>query len=526
MYKPLKVQSGQGASYTNSMMPKKGINKEDLAQMMDTAYALKIINYIPYKYGLEKRAGLEKIFERVGANPISLLKEFTDGVWIFGYSTYIEAYNTATGIFTTIKSDFSANDGFDGAKYGEYFLVCNGVDKIWRFDNALTIGEIADSPICGGLKVIGPRLYAFRLSTDATAVQYTPVDDGTNPPFNAWTQTTAADTGGTVNYRNAGPVRSVCQLGQYTVVFSDDGFYAFFINTIDSGGTLKKVEVIQNYTEDFGGARGAIETPMGIFYINEAGLWQLVAVGTTFTPMSQQQMLTSELLGGKYFKDVDQENLDLVYDVNQKCIFVTCAKNSTTNNLVIGYKLDLKAFFEFKNWNISRFAKIGADIYGASSIKTTVYKLFSGSSDDGLNIGTDYYQEIPLKTLFNMHALLGVYAGGYLSPSSELKVRFDTYTKNGVIEYDKEQYLWNAENQSNDFDEWGSAKWGDSAIGGGFDTTGLVESFGGGSPRVNNLQRLRVHITGGDKLKHILNWIAVKTLRKSETRRRNFQRLT
>jgi len=507
-------------------MPRRGINKEDLAQMMDTEYALSIKNYIPYRYGLEKRKGLRNIAERAGADAITLLEEFTAGVWIVGYSTKIEAYNTATAAWTTIKSDFSANSGFDGERYGEYFFVCNGVDKIWCIDNALAITEIAASPICGGLKVIGPRMYAYRLSSDVTAIQYSEIDDGTNPPFNAWTQTTAADTGGTVYFRNAGPVRSVLQLGQYTVAFSDKGFYAFFLNTIDSAGTLKKVEVIQNYTEDYGGARGAIETPLGIFYINEAGLWHMVAVGTTDTPMSRQQVLTSELLGAEYFVDVDQTNVDIVHDVNQKCIFVTCAKDSTTNNLIIGYKIDLKAFFEFQNWNINRFARSGGIIYGASSVKTTLYQLFDGYSDDGLAIGTEYRQEIPLKTLFHAHSLSGLYAGGFLSPSTQLTIRFDTYSKDGVITEDKERYLWTAEGVAIDYDEWGSAKWGESAWGGDFDKAGLIESFGGGSPRINNMQRLVISVTGGDELRHIINWLAVRTERKEAIRRRNISQIT
>lgn len=504
------------------MLAKAGIDKESYAQTMDLNHALTIVNYIPYKYGMEKREGILNIFERAGANPITLLKEFTSNVWIFGYSTKIEAYNMTTATFTTIKDNFSANSGFDGDRYGEYFFVCNGVDKIWRIDNALAIAEVSASPICSGLKIIGPRLYAFNLSTDSTAIKYSEVDDASNPPFDSWAVTTAADTAGTVNYRNAGTIRALAQLGQYTVAFSDSGFFAFYINTIDSGGTLKKVEVIQNYTQDFGGARGAIETPYGIYYVNEAGLWQMVAAGVTNTPMSRQQTLVSTLLGSKYFEGVSQTSLDLVHDAQRKCIFITMAKDSTSNNLVVGCKLDLNnAFFEIRNWNINRFAKIGQTIYGASSVKTTVYQLFNGYDDDGLAIGTEYYQEIPLGTLFHKHSLGGLYAGGFLSPSTTLQIKFDIYDVNGQLQTDKGVYEWTAQNSEGSFDEWASAMWGQSAFGGGFDTTGLIESFDGGSPKISNLQRLRVRIVGGDKLKHILNWIAIQTTQKQAIRRRH-----
>jgi hypothetical protein len=508
-------------------MPKQGINKEDLAQMMDTNYALGIVNYIPYRYGLDKRKGLTNIFERAGANPITLLKEFTENVWIFGYSTKIEAYNTSTETFTTIKDDFSANDGFDGDDYGNYFFVCNGVEKIWRIESNLTISEIATSPICNGLKAIGARMYAFNLSTDASAIQYSEVDDGSNPPFDAWTQTTASDTGGTINYRNAKTARSVVQLGDYTVGFFDKGFAAWRINTIDSAGTLKKFEQIQNYTEDYGGARGAIETNFGIFYNNEAGLWQMVAVGQTDVPMSKQQVLVSTLLGSDFFRDTDQSSSDIVYDANLKCVFVTLAKDSPFNNVVIGCKPELKnSMFRFQNWNINRFAKSGEDIYGASSVKTTVYKLFDGYDDDGLKIGTEYYQELPLGSLFHAHSLSGIYAGGQLTPGDELMVRFDTFDLDGNIVYDKEKYKWTGGESNLAYDEWASAQWAGSGWGGSSPDAGLVESFGGGSPRVNNLQRLRVRITGGSMTRHILNWISAKTRQKQPIKRRNFTRIT
>lgn len=523
IYKPLKNIGRQLSGYKISMMPRGGIDKESYEQVMDLEHALSIINYIPKGYGLLKRGGLNKIFERAGANPITLLKEFTSGVWIFGYSTKIEAYNTTTEAFTSIKTNFSSNSGFDGARVGEYFFVCNGVDKLWRIDNVLAIAEVAASPVFSGIKAIGARLYGWY----GSQIQYSEVDDGSNPPFDGWTTTTAADSGGTVNYRNAGTIRSVCQLGQYTVAFSDNGFFAFYINTLDSNGTLKKVEVIQNYTEDFGGARGAIETPQGIYYVNEAGLWQMVSTGITNTPMSRQQVLTSTLLGSKYFENVDQASTDLVYDAQQKCIFVTCAKDSTVNNLVIGCAIDRKnAFFEIKGWNINRFAKSGQTIYGASSVKTTVYELFSGSDDDGLNIGTVYHQEIPLGTLFHKHSLGGVYAGGFLSPSTVNEIRFDIYNVNGKLITDKEIYEWTAQNTEGSYDEWASAMWGESGWGGQVDTSGLVESFDGGSPRINNLQRLRVKITGGDKLPQIINWIAVKTTQKEPIKRRHITRTT
>lgn len=595
LYKPLDIKQAPRTEFKISTMPRKGINKADTSQLMNLDYALEINNYIPKRYGLEKRQGLNNIFERTGANPITLLKKFTSDVWIIGYSTKIEAYNTATSTWYTIKSDFTAN-GFDGVRYGDYFFTCNEVEKIHRISQTLaydaqtgnfTVGdivtggtsgataviledsdggatgtltlgnisgtfqndeaitdpdggaavvngtltytatEVTNSPVCGGLKVIGPRLYAYRLKGDQSACQYSEVDDGSNPPFTAWSNSTAVDDGGVARYRNAGAARAVVQNGPYTVIFSDNGFYAFNIRQLDSAGTLKKVEDIINYTEDYGGARGAIETPVGIFYANEAGLWQMVAVGQTDVPMSRQQILTSKLLGSDYFKDISQTSLDIVHDINQNCILVTCAKNSAFNNLVIGYELDLGAFFTFSNWNINRWAKSGQDIYGSSSVKTTVYKCFDGYADDGLSISTKYKQEIPMASLFNANSLNGTYAAGLLSPSTELYIKTDIFNLKGDLQENKTNDKWSANTtgSSEGFEEFGSAAFGVVAFGGVYensDTSGLIESFGGGSTRINNFQRLRIKIEGADKLKHILTWLSAKITTKNAIKRRNF----
>jgi len=596
MYRPLQTKAKPRVSHKNSFMPKKGLDLEDLAQVLDVNYALVLRNYIPQRYGLEKRKGLSKIIERSGTDAITLLKEYSSGVWIFGYSTKIEAYNTATDTYTTIKDDFLVNNGFDGARYGDYFFVCNGVEKINRIsqtlaydaqtanfttglivtgvtsgatavvleDNdggttgTLTLGnisgifennealedssngaavvngtltyaieEITASPICNGLSVLGPRLHGFNLIDDSTADRYSDVDDGTNPPFDDWTIGAAATDGGKVSFRNAGTARSVLQLGQFTLVFSDDGYYAYFLNTFDSAGTLTKTEVIQEYVTDFGGARGAISTPKGLFYVNEAGLWQMVSVGVQDQPASRQQQLTSTLLGSAYFDGVDFSNTDLIYDANQKIVLVTVAKESATNNLVIGCKPELNnAFFEISQWNISRFAKSGDKYYGASSVNAKVWQLFEGYSDDGFDIGTEMYQEIPMDGLFVKNKLKGLYAGGFLSPSTTLDIRFDIYDVTGKLITDKTTYRWSTQRSLGGHTGWGTGGWGGSSWGGDYDTTGLVESFDGGSPRISNFQRLRVRITGGDKLRHILNWIALKIEQKDSIRRRNITKIT
>lgn len=522
-YQPLTINQQNRRGFKTSMMPKQGLDLEDLSQVMNTEYALIIDNYIPQRYGLDKRKGLQEIFDRAAGTPITLFKYFRDDTFIFGYGTKVEAYNFTTATFTAIKTNFTSGT-FDGARAGDYFLVCNGVEKVWRIDSALTIGEIAASPVCTAITVLGTRAFA----AVGTACYYSNVDDGTNPPFSTWTVGILATDGGKVTSRNTGTIRSILQYAQYYVCFADDGYFAFSIDTIDSAGTLTKIDNVQDYTEDFGGARGAISTPYGIFYVNESGMWQMVAVGTTTVPANRQQMLTSTLLGSRFFKDVDLSNCDMIHDQSQELILVTCADSSETNNLIIGCSLKTKnkAFFTISNWNISRFAKIGQTIYGASSLSAKAFELFTGYSDDGVAIPTEYYQEIPMDGLWLKNKLWGLYAGGYLSPLSELTISFDIYDVAGKPILNKREYEWSTQRAANRFNGWGTASWGSASWGGDLDLSGLVESFDGGSPRIGNFQRLRIRVTGSEEARHVINWLAVGIETKGPIKRRHISQIT
>jgi len=524
MYRPLQTKSSFRTMSSVSLMPSRGENLLDLPQLLDTSWAQKIINYIPQRFGLEKRKGLDKIWEVAGNYPVTLLVKFTSDVWIFGYNTTIAKYTISTDAVVTIKGDFGAGSIFDGDKYGDYFMVCNGIGKIWRMNNStFTLTEIANSPTgTVGLTFIGPRCYAWYEQT----VQYSEVDTGTNPPFDTWSNATTATAGGKVVYRNAGDVRSVLQLAENTVVFSDNGFFSFTITTFDSAGTLTKTENIGNYVTDFGGATGAISTPTGIYYVNESGLWYMIVAGATDQPLSRQQQLVSTLLGSKYFEGANQINVDLVHDAKQKCIFVTLSKNSDTNNFVIGCKLDQKnAMFQVQGWNINRFAKDNQDIYGGSSVSVKVYKCFEGYDDDGLNIGTDYQQELKMQNLWSRNKLKGGYIQGFLNHDSEIYLSYNIYTIEGRPVKDKRKYLWTSQRREDKHSGYDASRFDRAAYDGGYDLSTMVENFSGNSARIANFQRLSVRITSGDKLPHIVNWLSVNIVGKSPIRRRDMTKI-
>lgn len=524
-YKPLQIDNKPQMAASLTTMAEKGVNLRTAPQLLDVSQSLNCKNYeIEDASNLVKRLGLTSVFDS-GTEKITMFKQWTSDIWIIGYGTTVSYYQKSTSTLATIKTDFSANDSFSGARYGDYFFVCNGVDKIWYIEvtDLTTITQIAASQATAStLSVIGPRLYAG-VDTDT---YYSEIDDGSNPPFQTWTNGTLATDGGKVSARNAGDVQSIVPLGADVVVFSDKGFYAFEITVFDSAGTTSKSEKITNYVEDFGGSRGAISTEKGIFYANEAGLWNLVSIGQTYVPFSRQYQPVSYLLGNDYFDDVNTDNGDIYYDQKKRVVYFTCGKGSDTNNLVIAYQTEYKAFYFISGWNISRFVNDDGTMYGASDAKTAVYTLFNGYTDDGLIIGTDYKQEITMGNPELRKKLLGVYTQGFLSLSSLVKVRFDIYNEKGVKTTDKVKYNWTAQYSTGSGDGYDSAIYSSSVYGGDLDDNKLVECFDGARPFIANFQRVRLHITSADEYPHALTWVKLETKLKSKARVRTLSKTT
>lgn len=503
-----------------STMGKSGLNLKDLAEFMNPAFALSNENYfVTNNRGLTKRKGLMELITVAGDKPVTLFGSWK-GYHIFGYETTVAAYNPITDTVTYIKTNWATNAAFSGAVYGDYFLVGNTGNKIHYITESagvFAITEIAAAPMSGVIQAIGPRLYAG-VGTD---VYYCVVDDGSNPPFQTWTISSDASSGGKVSFRNAGTVRSICSLGDIIIAFGDTGKYAFRLTiTNDGAGTVVKIEDIVIDRVDMGGARGAITTPKGVFYVNEAGLWQLMSLGQSNIPFSDQETLTSVNLGTDYFTDVDLSNCDLTYYARYSTVLITCAKESVQNNHIITFNPEIGAFSTFRNWNINRWMKVDDDIFGGSSIKTTLYHCFAGNSDNGISIGTDYLQEITIGSPFTRKMLYGAYIKGLVHSLSSIHVDFDIYNVQGITETDKLEFIWTAQSNMNLGDEWGRAAWGGSAWGGDADNSGLIESFDGMHQFIRNFQRIRIHITESSKLSHQIDWFSLDARVKANIRRR------
>jgi len=518
--------SGASRAQARSLMPSKGLDLRDLPQLLSPELAIKMTNYISDAQGrLKKRKGINEIFSAGGTDPITFVEKYTDDIFVFGYGTTVAAYTVSTDTITNIKTDFTDTDALTGVRYGTYFFVSNGVEKIWRIDTPGTfnINEIAASKPATVLRIIGARLFA---NTDVEGeTVYSEIDDGTDPPFTNWTVDTLADGPGLISDRFIGNVNSIEPLGEHIVVFGDNGKFAFFINTIDSAGTLSRVDVFQMSRRDFGGASGALTTDIGLVYFNEAGLWTLVSIGQPNIPFSDQEGLITQLLGVDYFDNATLTNADIVYDQKQNLILLTYGDDSSTNNAVICYNTQTKAVSEFSGWTFNRFVNDNGTLYGGSSVEASVHEMFIGYDDNGISIGTEFEQELELGSLEQLKDIGKFYVQGSLTQNAPVTISFNVYDRTGRYDANRMQYTWEAEIVLGSGAGYDMMAYDSGAYGGDLDSSELVESFDGAMTGIKRALRLRVNFSASDTSEHEINWFSVMAKQGALARRRQLTKI-
>ena len=162
-YQPIKVGGAQEKN-TQSFMAKKGVNLRDLSQLLNPESAKIIKNYlVTAEGGLEKRGGLDPLFDAISDTAMTMLEKWTDDIYMFGYDdNKLAAYYKSTDTIVDIKTDFLDNVT-GGAKNGGYFLVTSPQEKMGRvtmtldYDNQtanFTEGTILTGSVSGATATI------------------------------------------------------------------------------------------------------------------------------------------------------------------------------------------------------------------------------------------------------------------------------------------------------------------------------------------------------------------------------------
>jgi len=365
------------------------------------------------------------------------------------------------------------------------------------------------------METIGARMYIGAGST----VWFSRVDAGDNPPFENWGSGgtgSPADGEGQISFKRADKVRAIKALGQYIVVYQDDGKFAFEHQTIDSNGTLKRVDISNVSRIDPGGSRAVVNTPSGHYYLNEAGLWNLITLGVKDTPFSEQDIKLSNLLGADFFRDVDFENAqpDIFYDAGTTTIFVTFGKDSQLNNKMLAYNLETQGYSFLDGWAIGKFLLKGQEFYGTSSADGKVFRLFNGYSLNGLPITSVYEQEIQTGDLITRKDLLGLTIQALLDEGTSVNIYFDIYNEDGQLVKNIVQLCVEPHIDLSTIEGWNELGFG-GGWGGLDENISLIPTLSDSRVKIRNYQRLILRIEETSKLPHQINYVRVNWKEKS-----------
>lgn len=377
-------------------------------------------------------------------------------------------------------------------------------------------------PKAKGVNVLGQRVFLYGLTDDisATAESAIPTQDSstgrvTTELGDDFRDSAAFVGGGLISFPQAGEANTCAQIGDIYVTYCSNGWYAWTIDVSSSGTSVYKSNTVVNSRVDAGGERGALTTPIGLCVANESGVVAYYGLGLTNVPYSKQSKLLTAQIGHEFFEDVDFSDGDMVYDERREYLYVTCAKNSAINNLVLAIRAEgsggsesgAQGAVSFFDWPVKRFLKRSDGTLYAVFNDGSLHQLDISSDDNGAPIHTEYLQEVNFATndLFNLEEW---FWKGELSPVSSINVSFDTFDKDMYFQLNRRNYTWAPRNSYGAPSGWGASGWGNSGWGGGSSLTGLIEDKDGAKPRLRNLSRVRIRFTSDDYADHIINWMS------------------
>jgi hypothetical protein len=367
--------------------------------------------------------------------------------------------------------------------------------------------KLKTSVIAKNIKIIDDRLYMYNLVDDPSGVIYSSPYAGSYPWYNTWTVGSTVGSAGLVSAPNLGTIYDIVPFGNGYVCLHEYGRIARYIETLDSGGTLSKVDRVQDIAESLGGNVGIL-TRKGMYYAGKNGLHVVQQIATLNQPYSGSEAKISNILADSFFANIDFSSASIVYDTDTDHIFIACAKDSQSNNLVLAYNLQQKALTTINGWTpVSMINSQG--IY--AGMGANLCKLFSGDTDGGSDIETRITQEVPLGDLIASHILERLCTKGFLSESSVINVAIGAYSINGEFTPAKKTLQFTSSGSSETATGYGSAGWGSSGYASSDYYQNTIETFKCATPILRNIQRLRITTYSLDSYPHILNYMYIQT---------------
>lgn len=533
----------------------RGINRRDMSELMDLENALQVINCRTTADARLLKSKGYKTFKDHGKGVITFFHDYGNNFYIFTQDGKIIIEDLRDNTFITIEENLNGKF-FVGLKYDDYFFIGSKDDQLRRiekrilldntsgisvgstivydnnsygevlevvsdqyvvvketsnskldvttndkidFDNTeytFTGYEIAsvkleEAPAPNALKLFETRLTALSEGVS----YYSKVDEGSNPPFKDWTESTVPDDAGNVRFSSGGEGVALGRIGDYIYVLQENGEFAYDTREIDSSGVAKKIDVGVMSRITSGGSSALIHGNKGIFYLGRTGIWNILTLGIKDQVQTEQYFNISKQLGTDYFKDINLDaRPDMFMDDGEELIYITFAKNSDINNTVLVYDIANQSYTELKGWNIQKFYKRGVDIYGTSSLDGKIYKLFTGYSLDGKPMTVKYEQEVKMGDIDTRKTLLQLTVQANMTKGQKIKIELDARKTDGQLERNVVRLQVNAGGNQTSLKGYRKTEYG-SAYGGTSKDNQLAYTLADSAKKVRNFKSLIFRLT-------------------------------
>ena len=285
-----------------------------------------------------------------------------------------------------------------------------------------------------GLSVIDNRLVVANGSGSGESnwgnIKVSEQYSGSGTPFSNYTA--GGDWGDPYNmpFYQGGKINCLGKNGKQIIAFSEDG-KKMWRNEQLAGGTDNAIQIQRTDFElfDYGGF-SCVDTTFGVFYASKNGILRVVGGGED---KAQEEVITKNF-SVEYLKKFNFDESQMEYDEKRKLVLCLCKKESSVNNCIIVYSVEMGAISEIEGVPFSFIGSQGGKLYATHRTNGRLFELFGDNVFD--NDGKDIFFNVELpENNFGTNEYLKDVRDfrivGKLAQGQPVRIRFHIWDENG-----------------------------------------------------------------------------------------------
>ena len=391
-------------------------------------------------------------------------------------------YASQTGNFTVGKVITGSTSGATGVITADNDLGTSGTLTLTSVSGTFVTGETITDPSGGSAKANSLQ----RSSLDA--------DRGF--------KITDARKGDFVAFGSFDNLQATNRPEQCVLLYKN-GYSSFHLDVTNISGIETKREIF-DFQDRTQGALGRVESNrQGVFFANANGINLLERNGNAIS-------LTRGYFGDDLIGKLDFSACDMKYLPKNMQLVVTCRNNSGVNNQIyildtttVGSKSGV-AWFERRDWYISRIFVDGSTVYGTDSAMPKVYQLFVNWDNDGSPMDYEYEQMIVKGGIDSITDIVGLEIQGFLTPATPVTIEILGIDENGARVSTGIKYIWQTTGSASDSGGYDSKGYDQDAYDGIANPSGMVWTPVIGQLKAYGYRNLILRVSGSDNAPHVL----------------------